>query len=704
MNIEELRKLLENSNDKFNILSNSNILSQYNIKDDELLDLIKDFLTDEQKLKLLYDLDISLGIKPFYLMHITCSLDDDYKMQLLQNPNFFKEHHIESTYIWQIIVFLNEDDNKQKLLYNIDLIKNELLLENNHITEIISTLKNDNIKADMIKLYELYELEGLQILGTFNDKNIIAILFENKYNFESEFNMDSYSIFYLLSKLNTDSLINIINNNKDFLIKNNIEPYHITRRFSKEKQLDFISKLNEIDLRIGEKRRILATLEEETKKEIDTSKFPKDYITAIEQKVDNSYSNYITIDKIIVNLDGDLKRYSDLDELLYINPMDLSKENKSKFLDLCEICPKIIIYDDMEYGTSTVEEYKYAEIWIESIIQKIDENWSDIQKLAFIDNAIGKKISYSPDYETEVSVAEDARALWKIISSGYGVCNGIAQIEKYILDKIGIETEIVVSENHAFLKVKNIDIPTENGRTVKGDTIIDPTWNLAAHRYGAMPENFCKSYSEIRKHDIMKNGTDTECHKNDIELCSATLNLDEENLRNIFDAIGIIDENGDFPIKDLITQSAIIDLWGFPEEESLKKQLFILANYYPEFATCNNSTSTILQGIILNQKNLKFNRCIVNRVYDREDKNKTPILYIYADLPEAGKKFYFADRNTQQFIELPQKEFEARFECYQMDIENYNGYKPWEDIDRTDDLENLATSSGNLVASKGDER
>lgn len=47
-----------------------------------------------------------------------------------------------------------------------------------------------------------------------------------------------------------------------------------------------------------------------------------------------------------------------------------------------------------------------------------------------------------------------------------------------------------------------MEFPTQDGGTVTGNTILDPTWNLAAQRFGGRPNNFCRSYEEIRKHDI----------------------------------------------------------------------------------------------------------------------------------------------------------------------------------------------------------
>ena len=173
----------------------------------------------------------------------------------------------------------------------------------------------------------------------------------------------------------------------------------------------------------------------------------------------------------------------------------------------------------------------------------------------------------------------------------------------------------------------------------------------------------------------------------------------------VFTSIGIADKEGNFPIKNLIDQSKMIDDTNLSEEESLKKQLLLLEEYCPEFATCQNSTSAILQGIILNQENLKFNRCVVNRVYEREDENKKPILYVYADLPNAGKKFYFADKDIGKFSELSQKEFETRFECYQEDIEKQGGIRPWEKVEETQNMQqDLSRSSGNVLPAEREER
>ena len=107
----------------------------------------------------------------------------------------------------------------------------------------------------------------------------------------------------------------------------------------------------------------------------------------------------------------------------------------------------------------------------------------------------------------------------------------------------------------------------------------------------------------------------------------------------------------------------------------------------------------IIQGISLAGENLKYNRCIVNRVYGKQDKDKRPVMYVYVDLPEEGKVFYFADKEKGEFVELDQKAFEERFECYELDED-----RPWAKEEEKEIPEDLTRSSGGTVANEGEER
>lgn len=723
MNAQDLRGLLEKTKDKFNIFSDRNVLFQYEMNFSELLELIKDFLSDQEKSRILetdHFKGFSSSIKTNIILLIQDSsiklrlLDNDELIesldnssikdiiktlnnndiiQILRKKDFLKRNNIGLYEIEDIVVSMS-DEGKSKLISNKNFIEEELKLDKYVIAKITKTINSEESKIELIDLYDFEEYQISDILETFSKEEKLQFILKNKYALKQD------SLSEIISSLDIDSLVDFLKDNRNFLVENKIRPYNITRKLDADKQLEFIERFEDIGLTLEEKKQILVTMSKESKEKLDTSNMSPEYVTMIQMETSEDLMTY---GRIIPDFNDDLEKYQGLDKLIHINPTSISSEERSKLLQLCEICPEINMQDNIGLGQSTAKEYRNAEIWMESILHQMDEKWSDIQKVAFIDNAIGKKISYSPDFDTEVFDASESRALWKIIDSGYGVCNGIAQVEKYIFDHIGIESEIVSSGTHSFLKLKNIEIETESG-TKTGDTILDPTWNLTAHRYGAKPENFCRSYEETRKHDIRADGTDAQCHKNDEELESATLELDEKSLRNIFKSIEIADKDGNFPIKDFIENAGIIDNSDISTEEKIEKQFELIIRYCPEFAMCQNSTLAILQEISLNQKNFEFNRCVASRVYEKNDENKEPVMFVYADIPGVGNKFYFADKETSTFIEMSQKEFEEKFECYENDIEKNNGHRLWEDSQIEEKQENLAASSGKIFADKGDER
>ena len=429
--------------------------------------------------------------------------------------------------------------------------------------------------------------------------------------------------------------------------------------------------------------------------------FTKEYKTAIDLQT-TRYG------QVIVDLERDLEDYRGLDNCLRVNPEEFTESQRTKFIKLCDICPEMEVGSTLDKEiefTSSASEYKEAEEWISNLLNSLKPEYSKAQKIAIIDNAIGKKISYSPDYDTEVFNTSSCRALWKIISSGYGVCNGIARVEEYILSRIEIESEVIGSKNHAFLKIKDIEVSLSNGEIVRGTTILDPTWNLAMHRFGGRPDNFFISYEEARKHDIGIDGKDYECHKNDEKLQDATLNLDDKSLRQLFASVELADSEGQFPLKDLVQKSQLLDIvYANEPSKNIDKQFQLLSITYPEFAKCQNSTMSIIKSVLLNNDHLSFDKCVVNRVYDRKDKDKTPFMFVYIASNEIGKKFYYANKVEGKFEELPQEEFIERFECYKEDLEKSNGIRPWESDEQEKEDIDLSKSSGEIAEQKEEGR
>ncbi len=596
----------------------------------------------------------------------------------------------EELFVLLCNVYLNDED-KSKMLAT----RNGELLSSNVKVQILMSVADEKIRLELLENHNIIsELDGNQIsnvLATMSIKIRKEAIISNKYN------LDAHHLNSLASTLGVDELCDFLREDKEILLKNGIRPYKVVIILEDQNRgLEFISKMEEAGLTLGEKRLALLVLNESSKKAIDTSNLSMEYATVLQMEY-NSEGEWH--EKIKVDFANDLEIYRGLDELVYVDPTQLPVEYKEKLLELGEICPSMNISDYMG-KISTIEDYKEAEVWVESLLQNINPEWTDIQKVAFIDNAIGKKISYSLDVDTELFDENGTRALWKTIRSSCGICAGVAQVEQYILSKVGIKSKLVSNDKHAFLKLEEISLPTLNGELVVGDTILDPTWNLASHRYGMMPKNFCKSYQEIRKEDINKDGKDTESHKKDEELSGVQLSLDEESLKRIFSSIGIADRQGNFPGKYLDERLANVLKLGLTDDEIIKRQLAIFEEYCPEFALCQEETITILREVVLAQREeMDFNECVIDRVYMRDDKEKKPIMYMYMNFSDIGEKFYFVDGQQGCFGELAREEFESKFECYDMDLEKLGGYRPWE---RDGDIEDINLKTRRVII-KGEE-
>lgn len=720
MDIQDLRKKLEETTDKYSIISDLNVLKEHGIKKYvEIFELAKEYLSDQEKVKLLevnfmqnanesykrdyiniindYNLKIESlkksKIKDFYCADAMKKFNSEDKIKVLKDERIFEELGISEWRKKDIFKSLEDEKKKEILIHNKEFIKNVVNLNDYDIAEMITTIDFE----DQLKMIDYYEFKNKFQLDTivkaFPEKEKKEALLNEEYSF-SEFSRAG-----IIASLGTKSALEFYKQNKNFCEEKNICFNNIANALTEDEQITLISNIDEIDLEYNEKRKILIKSSSEVKEKIDSSKLSEDFQKALDMKVYSFGDNNVLANSIVIDFNQDLEIYRGLDDLISIMPQNMNQNEKDKINDLLEICPNIKIRDKLNLTYSSKEEYINGEKWINSVLSGIDENWSDIQKVAYIDNQIGKKISYTPDFGKETYKPADARALWKIIDSGYGVCNGIAQVEKYILDKIGIQSEMMSGVGHAFLKLKDIEIPAKDGMQ-KGNTILDPTWNLAAQRYGGYPENFCVSYKSIREHDKTADGLDHECHKNDEMLEDATLELDEENLRKIYSSIGVANKDGSFSIGKMVDKCREKDSLNTTTDKIVLEKLKAIQEYCPEFATCQRSTMSILQGA-LQEGNINFNKCMVNTVYNKNDENKEPVIYVYADLPDVGKKFYYADKENQCFKETEQLEFENMFECYEVDKKN--GLQPWNDLSYKKEEQDLTTSSGKVSVEKGGE-
>lgn len=341
MNAQDLRGLLEKARDKFNIFANKNVLFQYDMNFSELLELIKDFLNDEEKSKILeieHFKGFSSGIKTNIILliqersirfkildndeliksldsdgiiKIITTLEDNSIIQILKRKKFLEQNNIDSYQIEKIIVSMS-DEGKNEFLSNKEIIE-DLEIEQYVIANMTSTINSENYKKNIIDMYDFEEYQITNIVKTFSSEEKLSIILANRYDFRKN------NLVELISTLDIDSLVRFIKNNKEFLKDNKIKPYNITTILKSEKQLEFLSKFEEAELTIAEKRQILVRLSGKAKSTIDTSNIPQEYIKAIEMEINNDLSKGImAYGKIIPDFNQNLEEYKDLDELIYI--------------------------------------------------------------------------------------------------------------------------------------------------------------------------------------------------------------------------------------------------------------------------------------------------------------------------------------------------------------------------------------------------
>lgn len=659
----ELEELLKkfNRDNILHILNNTEFLKEY--KKAEIMALIKEQSSD-MILKIMSDYDFVRNCKlsPYDIYELFNSLGQNEKVEILSNPNYFKE---------------------------------KIRITEFGIVRMILTINDEKTKEDLMKLYELGNESKVKAIVELSDTEKEKIISENKFDLNSE------NIEKIMASMKIDNLVQLVNNNIDFLKENNIRLCRTVEKLKVEQQKEFVSKIRELHLSDIEKRACIFFLKDEVKKDIDIQGIPEELKYVMQIKKENN--------KVVLDFEKNPEDYIGLDEWIDAEPIKYTEEERKYFLNLCEVCPNMNIYGYLKFKASTPEEYVEGEKYINELLKGLNPEWSDIQKVAYIDNCIGKKLRYDPQYETEVYDECKDNTLWTVLNTGYGVCGGIAQVENYILERAGIESEVIIGGRntpetaHAFIKLKNIELPQKDGSSVIGDTILDPTWNLAEQKFGGVPRNFCVNYEEIRMHDVDADGRDFKCHENDEKLESASIKLDEESLREVYKQIGIANENGEFPIRSIIDKYEKICELGLKSNEYLPQVLKLLQKIYPDFAHSVNETTSLVYSV-LDDENFNCDKCVIKRVYKKDDKEKMANLYVYADFGKDGRVFYVADREKGEFIKLEQKEFEEQYECYQMDLDRSGGIRPWQSTEKIADTKSLYQSSGRAVACEGEER
>lgn len=647
-------------------------------------DVIKS-LDDNKKIDLLRDENFvtNFSYDKFDFKEILLSLSNEMQIELLSNSEL-----LEGMKCGQFRREKDENGIYQSIFEKFILIKDE----KNIITDMILKINcPDEQRLELARSNNVvgYELES--VCEKLSDDKIADIVLNGIEGLRDSERRT------LMRNLSDEGLFNLLNENFDKLYDTFGDYlFNAIGTFDVNKLESVFSKLDELNIDESFKRRLVGGLSKTNSEEINASVLPERFREIAKLERSDSIAEYgIRYDR---NLDPNV--YKDLDQFIVVNPMDFNDAQKRQFIDLLTVCPNLKVRDNLDISASTPQEYISGEMWVNEVLSGIKPEWSDIQKIAYIDNQVGRRISYSPEFNLDGFDAGGARSLWKIIDSGYGVCNGVAQVEKYLLDALGIESELISTGKHAFLKLKDLDIPTKDG-IMHGNTILDPTWDLALQKFGARPNNFLLSYEDIRKGDILVDGTDRGSHKNDEKLSDCTISISDEALREAYRSIGLtMNGTTNFPIGKLIEAIHQEDK-SLSLEQRIERRFSLLAQYRPDFAKFIDSSEFILPRVVIPEKELEYDKAIIDKVHRKDDENKNAVLYTY--IREGDKEFFYAaERETQQFTKMSREEFEQTYKMFDKDLEKTEGKNRWDiGIQKEVDL-NSISGRGEIEADKDD--
>lgn len=310
-------------------------------------------------------------------------------------------------------------------------------------------------------------------------------------------------------------------------------------------------------------------------------------------------------------------------------------------------------------GTATKEEFLRSEEKINGIIDNINPEWNVKQKTAYVHYMLGKIVSYSPDFcfsgkYVGSKAAKDARNIWKSIDAGTSVCNGITNIERNILSRMGIKTKELSSGTHSFLLVETED----------GNIITDATWDLANTLFEARPMYYGKTYEQIVEMD----GPLSHAHRLE-ETPEDIIEIPEKEMREIYHSIGITTEDRNFKLPILEKVDEINRQGLNTEREKIDVFFKMFTSDFSKEATHLSETRTILEKCFITL-GIDGKSIMTKFVYAKEDKEcEKPCLCIH-----------FSNENMQNNIVVLNNE-KDKFE--NIDLENFdNLYKPHDEDTR----------------------
>ncbi len=374
MTKEELIELLEKSDDKYAILTSYETFAKCTFPEEEFLDLMKQYLTNEQKVELFKSLFFAKRVAEIqhpedhritfreYRNSVRESISllasvDDTKMMMDVLTDESLEKTLFSGEMGAIFDCLS-DEEKERIFRNqaimqsgrfdvVSLLKHiseekrkDLLLESSYLLEklkvrlfslvpMVQNIQGDEFINSFLERYTLDSYQISELLMQYSTEKKKDVLLSNS------FELSSSEKTKLLSSFEVDALISFLNEHPDFIESSSMKEFLITSTFEQEKAKEFFSKIESLKLDDTKKKMMIAAIPEEVKSKLNREMLPSELQGAFDLILKrNMESAFIPSYFLQVDLTGDLEKYKGLDEYLFINGEKVLSEEREKLLEL----------------------------------------------------------------------------------------------------------------------------------------------------------------------------------------------------------------------------------------------------------------------------------------------------------------------------------------------------------------------------------
>lgn len=127
---------------------------------------------------------------------------------------------------------------------------------------------------------------------------------------------------------------------------------------------------------------------------------------------------------------------------------------------------------------------------VDEIIKKMPADYNGVERILFIYKYLGKKIKYDKNIANlnyDERETHDSNSIYNVLFESKGVCSSIAVTFRVLMDAIGIDCQVIMSEEHEWNVVKI------NGYWYH----LDLTWDLYNIKYNCPLNFFLKSEKQM---------------------------------------------------------------------------------------------------------------------------------------------------------------------------------------------------------------